>query len=70
MARWTAGRGVWNPVSSAPADKKLEVQVGDGFGTYALKFPCRLTSAGWVNADTEKALVVQPIGWRPYQRSR
>jgi len=40
------------------------VQVADGFGVYRLKFLCRLTEAGWVNAQTSKALVVEPVNWR------
>src|SRR5262249_44054586 len=57
-------RLLWQPVSSAPLDRDLEVQVADGFGTYRLKFLCRLTGAGWVNAQTNTALAVQPVNWR------
>jgi hypothetical protein len=48
----------------------LEVQVADGFGCYALKFPCRLTKSGWVNAETNTALAVEPIAWRPRANRR
>jgi hypothetical protein len=66
MATWPASQAkpVWRPISSAPFDHILEVQVADGFGAYALKFPCRLTEDGWVNAETKAALTVKPIAWR------
>jgi hypothetical protein len=72
MAQWSASRSKspWNPISSAPPEKNLELQVGDGFGVYALKFPCRLTAAGCINAQTQKELTLQPVGWRIYPRSR
>ncbi len=66
MPGWAYGqpRLQWQPVSSAPLHRDLEVQVADGFGVYRLKFLCRLTEAGWVNAQTSKALVVEPVNWR------
>jgi len=66
MPIWPASRvkPLWNPISSAPLDHALEVQVADGFGCYALKFPCRLTKSGWVNAETNRALAVIPTAWR------
>jgi hypothetical protein len=66
MPGWSHGRPgpLWQPASTAPLDTALEVQVADGFGVYKLKFPCRLTEGGWVNAETNKALAVQPVNWR------
>jgi hypothetical protein len=57
-------------MSMVPVQHDVEVQVCDGFGTYALRFPCRLTADGWINADTAKALTIEPIGWRDYVRRR
>ena len=72
MPIWPGSRvkPLWNPISSAPLDHALEVQVADGFGCYALKFPCRLTKSGWVNAETNTALAVEPIAWRPRANRR
>jgi len=55
---------LWQPISTAPLGVALEVQVANGFGPYALKFPCRLTESGWVNAETDTALKIEPIAWR------
>ncbi len=70
MATWVGGRlkPPWQPVSTAPMDCDLEVQIADGFGPYPLKFPCRLTPTGWINAQTAAMLQVEPIAWRAYVR--
>ncbi len=55
---------IWKPIDSAPADREVEVQVADQFGSYALMFPCRLTESGWVNANSQGRLEVEPTHWR------
>jgi hypothetical protein len=54
----------WKPIDSAPADREVELQVADQFGSYALTFPCRLTEEGWVNANSQGRLEVEPTHWR------
>jgi hypothetical protein len=54
----------WKPIDSAPSDRPVELQVSDRFGSYTLSFPCRLTSTGWVNANSKGRLEVAPTHWR------
>ena len=54
----------WNAISTAPQGRSLHVQVADNFGDYPLPFPCILTEAGWVHAETRKPLAIKPTGWR------
>jgi len=56
--------GTWKPIESAPTDRSVELQVVDQFGLYKLGFPCRLTNAGWVNANSKGRLTVKPTHWR------
>jgi len=55
---------LWQPIDSAPPDREVELQVTDQFGSYALRFPCRLTGKGWVNAASERQLELEPTHWR------
>jgi hypothetical protein len=55
---------MWQPIDSAPADREVELQVADQFGSYTLMFPCRLTESGWVNANSQGQLAMQPTHWR------
>lgn len=58
----------WQPVSTAPFDRALEVRLGDGLGPYPLLYPCRLVAnKGWVNALSGAALTVEPVEWRDWQ---
>jgi hypothetical protein len=57
-------RPVWQPISTAPLDQDVEVRVADQYGYYTLKFPCRLTAGGWVNASMSARLAVEPTHWR------
>ncbi len=54
----------WKPIDSAPPDREVELQVVDQFGSYTLMFPCRLTDGGWVNANSQGRLEVEPTHWR------
>jgi hypothetical protein len=55
----------WKLADAAPLGIALQVQVTYGAGDfYVLPFPCRLTAAGWVNAITGTALVVNPTYWK------
>ena len=54
----------WKSIDSAPPDQEVELQVADSFGSYTLAFPCRLTDSGWVNANSQGKLEVEPTHWR------
>ena len=57
----------WKLSEAAPHGIALQVRVTNGSGDFSgLPFPCRLTAAGWVNAITGTALVVNPTYWKLY----
>ena len=58
----------WQPVSTAPFDRDLElavVSLGEG---HALVFPCRRVLDGWIDAETKKRVEVYPTHWREWQQ--
>lgn len=55
---------VWQPITTAPFERDLELAVIDSDGPHALVFPCRRVPHGWVNAETEERIYVQPTHWR------
>jgi hypothetical protein len=54
----------WQPISTAPADRDLEVCVIDRKGVHALVFPCRRNSGGWINPATNRRVEIEPTHWR------
>jgi hypothetical protein len=57
----------WQPITSAPFDRDLELAVIDRDGPHALAFPCQRLLCGWVNAETKRMLDVRPTHWRDWQ---
>ena len=58
---------MWQPASTAPFDRDLELAVIDSAGTHALVFPCRRILGGWMNATTKKRIDnLQPTHWREW----
>jgi hypothetical protein len=60
----------WRPIASAPFDRALELAVINYDGTHALMFPCRRILNGWLNAETDRLVVVYPTHWRDWQHAR
>jgi hypothetical protein len=58
--------GEWQPVSSAPFDRDLELAVIDYGGAHRLVFPCRRILDGWVKAETHTRIDVLPTHWRQW----
>jgi hypothetical protein len=60
----------WKSISTAPSGQDVELQVGDRFGDHVLRFACRLTETGWINAELNVALSpsVTPLAWRPWKK--
>jgi hypothetical protein len=56
----------WQPASSAPFDRSLELAVNDGPATHALVFPCCRAADGWIDARTGRHLDVAPTHWREW----
>lgn len=54
----------WQPITTAPFDRDLQLSVIEKGEVYALVFPCRRTPAGWVHAKTAKPILVDPTHWR------
>jgi len=57
----------WQPISTAPFDRDLELAVITYDGTHALVFPCRRILGSWVNAETKQRIDVHPTHWREWQ---
>src|SRR5262245_31437829 len=56
----------WQPVSSAPFDRDLELAVINFVGTHALVFPCRRVPGGWISAETKVRIDFHPTHWREW----
>ena len=57
----------WQPIDTAPIDKKVMLIVTDGQGEpYAFLEPFKLTAAGWVSSGKGTPLAVTPLQWKPY----
>jgi hypothetical protein len=54
----------WQPISTAPFDRDLQLSVIENGKVYALVFACRRTQAGWIDARTGKSVFVDPTHWR------
>jgi len=57
---------MWQPISSAPFDRDLELAVVDTDEHHALVFPCRRIAGGWMNAGSKKRIDVSPTHWREW----
>lgn len=60
---------MWHPITTAPADRDIELAVLDGEGQHALVFPCRRIASGWMNARSGERLDVRPTHWRDWAES-
>jgi hypothetical protein len=58
---------VWQPISSAPFDRDLELAVIDREGPHALVFACRRILSGWINAETRQRIDVRPSHWHTWR---
>jgi hypothetical protein len=59
----------WEPISTAPFDRDLELAVFDKTGTVqALVFPCRRILGGWMDSSTKNRIEVYPTHWREWQK--
>jgi hypothetical protein len=57
---------VWQPISTAPYNRDIELAVIEGLDTHALVARCRRTTGGWINAGTGKRIDVHPTHWREW----
>ena len=56
----------WQPISSAPFKRDLELAVINYDGVRALVFPCRRILGGWMKSETKARINVQPTHWRDW----
>ncbi len=61
---------MWQPASTAPFDRDLELAVMDRDGPHALVFACRRTLVGWVKSTTREQVEISPTHWRAWQHER
>ncbi|MEX6506091.1 hypothetical protein [Jiella sp. M17.18] len=59
----------WQPISSAPFDRDLELAVLDHEGPHALVFPCRRTLHGWLRSEGGSSVDVRPTHWREWREA-
>jgi hypothetical protein len=61
---------MWQPISTAPFDRDLQLAVLDGDGAHALVFPCRRILSGWINSETHVRIEVWPTHWRDWEEEK
>jgi hypothetical protein len=57
----------WLLIASAPFDTAIEVAIIDRDGFRPVEFPVRRTEAGWVDANSNARLDIDPTHWRKRQ---
>ena len=61
------GRPVWKPIATAPYDRDLRLALIDARGeAHALVFPCRRILGGWIKAQTQERLSIDPTHWQEW----
>lgn len=56
----------WQPISTAPFDRDLQLAVIEKGEAHALVFACRHTQFGWIDAQTRQKVSVVPTHWRDW----
>jgi len=60
----------WKSIDTAPFDCEVELAVIDGKEAHALRFACRRTLGGWIDAQSKKRLYyILPTHWRDWSAS-
>jgi hypothetical protein len=57
----------WEPVSTAPFGRDLELAVFDAGGPHALVFPTRRVLGGSIDAETKERIDLHPTHWREWR---
>lgn len=58
---------MWQPVSTAPRDRDIELAVIDLAETHVLVFACRRSDTGWTRSDNGDRVNVRPTHWRVWK---
>ena len=57
----------WHPISTAPYNQNLEVQITQAGEPFDVPFPCRLLNSGeWINSDLGLRVQIDPTFWRAW----
>ena len=60
------GSTEWRLASTAPFSCGVELYMSGDDGWHIIPFPCRKTDAGWINADLDVRLNIEPSEWRAW----
>ena len=56
----------WQPISTAPFSRDVELAISNGGDAYVLVFACRRMIGGWLNVAKGKRIDIQPTHWRQW----
>lgn len=54
----------WQPISTAPFGRDLQLSVIERGEVHSLAFPCSRTENGWLHGNTNKLVPINPTHWR------
>ncbi len=57
---------MWQPISTAPYERDLELAVVDKDEPHVLAFACRRIPGGWMNAELKQWIDVHLTHWREW----
>ena len=60
------GSTQWRLASTAPFNCDVQLCMSGDDGSHIIPFPCRQTDAGWINADLDVRLDIEPSEWRAW----
>jgi hypothetical protein len=56
----------WNPITSAPFERDIELAVLDQNGEHLVAFACRRGADGWLTARSNRPVDIHPTHWRQW----
>jgi len=56
----------WNPITSAPFERDIELAVLDQNGEHLVAFACRRGADGWFSAGSNRPIDIHPTHWRQW----
>jgi hypothetical protein len=56
----------WNPITSAPFERDIELAVLDQSGEHLVAFACRRGADGWMTARSNQPVDIHPTHWRQW----
>jgi hypothetical protein len=60
------GSTQWRLASTAPFNCDVQLCMSGDDGSHIIPFSCRQTDAGWINADLDVRLDIEPSEWRAW----